>query len=232
MNILALDTSTEACSAALAMGDTISERFEIAPRGHSQLILPMLHALLQEAGITLSAIDAIAFGCGPGAFTGLRIAAGIAQGVAFGASLPVIPVSSLAALAQGATTKTGAKKILAAIDARMGEVYWGAYQCADNGLVELHGCEGVYAPEQIPLPEGEKWFGAGSGWETYGTDLQTRLSNLLTGYESDHYPHAADVARLGMESFKQGITVSAELALPVYLRNEVAWKKLDKVVPG
>ena len=223
MNILALDTSTEACSAALAMGDNIVERFELAPRGHSQLILPMLDALLHDAGITLSAIDAIAFGCGPGAFTGLRIAAGIAQGVAFGADLPVIPVSSLAALAQGASAKTGAQKILAAIDARMGEVYWGAYQYAENGLVQLYGCEGVYAPNQVPLPESEEWFGAGSGWETYGADLQQHLSSVLTGYESAHYPHAADVARLGVENFKQGMAVCAEQAMPVYLRNEVAW---------
>ncbi|MEO5702310.1 MAG: tRNA (adenosine(37)-N6)-threonylcarbamoyltransferase complex dimerization subunit type 1 TsaB [Gammaproteobacteria bacterium] len=232
MNILALDTSTEACSAALAMSGSISERFEFAPRAHSLLILPMLDALLLDAGITLAAIDAIAFGCGPGSFTGLRIAAGIAQGVAFGADLPVVPVSSLAALAQGASAKTGAQKILAAIDARMGEIYWGAYQCAENGLVQLQACEGVHAPGQVPLPEGKAWLGAGSGWETYGAILQLRLSNLLTGYESDYYPHAGDVACLAEEYFKQGLAVTAEQAVPVYLRNEVAWKKMDKATPG
>lgn len=232
MNILALDTSTEACSAALAIRESISERFELAPRSHSLLILPMLDALLAEAGIRLSQVDAVAFGCGPGSFTGLRIAAGIAQGVAYGADLPVVPVSSLAALAQGASTKTGARKILAAIDARMGEVYWGAYQCDTNGLVQLHACEGVYSPDQVPLPDGQDWFGAGSGWGIYGAVLQRRLSNLLKEYGSDHYPHAGDIARLGAESFKQGLAVSAEQAMPVYLRNEVAWKKLRKATPG
>lgn len=232
MNILALDTSTEACSAALLIGDNISERFELAPRGHSLLILPMLDDLLSEAGITLAAIDAIAFGCGPGSFTGLRIAAGIAQGVAYGADLPVVPVSSLAALAQGASVKTGAQKILAAIDARMAEVYWSAYQRGETGLVQLQDCEGIHAPEQVPLPETGGWLGAGSGWETYGAVLHMRLANLLLGYESDHYPHAADVARLGAEGFRQGMAVSAEQAMPVYLRNEVAWKKTAKAVPG
>lgn len=225
MNILALDTSTEACSAALAMGASISERFEIAPRGHSLLILPMLDALLAEAGIGLAQIDAVAFGCGPGSFTGVRIAVGIAQGVAFGADLPVVPVSSLAALAQGAHVKTGAQRVLAAIDARMGEVYWGAYECDVDGLMCLRENEGVYKPDMVPLPEGKEWFGAGSGWKMYGAVLHAHLPHLLKRYESEHYPHARDVARLGEKNFKQGLAVSAENAMPVYLRNEVAWKK-------
>ena len=232
MNILALDTSTEACSAALMIGESVSELFELAPRGHSQLILPMLDALLAEADISLAQIDAVAFGCGPGSFTGLRIAAGIAQGVAFGADLPVVAISSLAALAQGAFKKTNAHNILASIDARMGEVYWGAYQCDADGLVQLHECEGVYAPDQVPLPGAADWFGAGSGWQNYGTILQVRLANFLKGYEADHYPCASDVACLGAAIFKQGKAVSAEQAMPVYLRNEVAWKKLDKAAPG
>jgi len=225
MNILALDTSTEACSAALAMGTSISERFEIAPRGHSLLILPMLDDLLAEAGIGLAQIDAVAFGCGPGSFTGLRIAAGIAQGVAFVADLPVMAVSSLAALAQGANTKTGAQRVLAAIDARMGEVYWGAYECDSAGLMSLREPEGVYTPNQVPLPAGKEWFGAGSGWKTYGAVLHAHLPHLLQRYESEHYPHAREVARLGEKYFNQGLAVSAEDAMPVYLRNEVAWKK-------
>lgn len=228
MNILALDTSTEGCSAALVMGASISERFVLAPRDHSLLILPMLDALLAEAGIGLTQIDAVAFGCGPGSFTSVRIAVGIAQGIAYGADLPVIAVSSLAALAQSANTKTGARRVLAAIDARMGEVYWGAYECDSAGLMSLRETEGVYTPRLVPFPEGKEWFGAGSGWKTYGAVLHEHLQHLLQRYESEHYPRARDVARLGEKYFNQGLAVSAEHAMPVYLRNEVAWKKSAK----
>ena len=226
MNILAFDTSTEACSAAISVSGEISERFEIAAREHSKLILPMLDTLLAEAGITLAQIDAIAFGCGPGSFTGVRIAAGIAQGVAFGADLPVVPVSSLAALAQGAYRDTTATHVLAALDARMGEVYWGAYEYDHHGIMILSGDEGVYPPDQAPIPAEHKWFGTGSGWAAYGAILQTRLTGLLTTCETHRYPHARDIAVLGAEKFKQGSSVKADDAVPVYLRNEVAWKKV------
>lgn len=225
MNILALDTSTQACSAALSITGVIHERFELAPRRHAQLILPMLDSLLGEVGFTLANIDAIAFGCGPGSFTGLRIAAGIAQGIAFGANLPVVPVSSLAALAQGAHRKTGASRVLAALDARMGEVYWGAYECDARGIMMLQGNAGVYLPAQVSAPTGCGWLGVGSGWDTYGADLLARLSASISGYQIDYYPHARDIAFLGEELFRQGANVNAAAALPVYLRNEVAWKK-------
>ncbi|HLA75288.1 MAG TPA: tRNA (adenosine(37)-N6)-threonylcarbamoyltransferase complex dimerization subunit type 1 TsaB [Gammaproteobacteria bacterium] len=224
MKILALDTSTEACSAALSINGEISERFELAPRGHSQLILPMLNDLLREAGLALAQIDAVAFGCGPGSFTGLRIAAGVTQGIAFGADLPVIPISSLAALAQGAHRETGVANILAAIDARMGEVYWAAYQCT-NGLMQLIGDEGVFAPDKVPVPESGMWHGIGSGWGAYGDALQHRLSDILGTCHADRYPRARDVALLAADKFSRGQTIGAEQALPVYLRNEVAWKK-------
>lgn len=225
MKLLAIDTSTEACSAALSIAGEVHERYEIAPRGHTQLILPMVETLLSDAGLTLSKLDALAFGCGPGSFTGVRIAASVAQGLAFGANLPVVPVSSLAALAQGSYADKGAQRVLAAIDARMNEVYWGAYQCDDDGLMRLQGIEWLAAPEDVPLPEAEAWFGAGSGWESYADILQGRLSGIADGYEATRYPRARDVARLGCDGFKRGLAITAEHALPVYLRNEVAWKK-------
>ena len=142
MILLALETATEACSAALAVDGDIRERFEVAPRGHSELILPMVDELMAEADISIEQVDAIAFGRGPGAFTGLRIAVGVTQGIAFGADLPVVPVSTLAALAQGSESNS----VLAAIDARMDEVYWGAYQRSSAGLMTLCGEEAVIPP--------------------------------------------------------------------------------------
>ncbi|MDI9229458.1 tRNA (adenosine(37)-N6)-threonylcarbamoyltransferase complex dimerization subunit type 1 TsaB, partial [Serratia bockelmannii] len=137
--ILALDTATEACSAALLNQQQIYARFEIAPRDHTQRILPLVQELLQVQQLELTALDALAFGRGPGSFTGVRIGIGIAQGLALGANLPMIGVSSLATMAQGAWRLTGATRVLAAIDARMGEVYWAEYQRDANG--EWQGAE-------------------------------------------------------------------------------------------
>ena len=221
MILLALETATEACSAALAIDGDIRERFEVAPRGHSQLILPMVDELMAEAELSIEQVDAIAFGRGPGAFTGLRIAVGVTQGIAFGASLPVVPVSTLAALAQGCESN----RVLAAIDARMGEVYWGAYQRNSKGQMVLCGEESVIAPGQIPLPEKDGWFGVGTGWGSYSALLTERCGSQLDGWNGENLPHAADVARLGIAGFDAGDATSAELAMPVYLRNQVAWKK-------
>ncbi|HED40783.1 MAG TPA: tRNA (adenosine(37)-N6)-threonylcarbamoyltransferase complex dimerization subunit type 1 TsaB, partial [Chromatiales bacterium] len=143
MKLLAIDTATEACSAALSINGEISERYEIAPRQHATLILPMIDSLLSEAGITLAQMDAIAFGRGPGAFTGVRIGVGVVQGLAFSIERPVVPVSSLAAMAYGAMAKFNATNVLAGIDARMGEVYWGAYQRSSDGGMREVGEESV-----------------------------------------------------------------------------------------
>ena len=133
MRILAIDTATEACSAALWNDGTLSAHFEICPREHTQRILPLVQEVLAESGTTLTELDALAFGRGPGSFTGVRIGIGIAQGLALGAELPMIGVSTLATMAQGAWRKTGATRVLAAIDARMGEVYWAEYQRDEQG---------------------------------------------------------------------------------------------------
>lgn len=222
MKILALETATEACSAALYIDAEIRERFEIAPRGHSELILPMLESLLVEADISLQQVDALAFGRGPGAFTGVRIGVGVAQGVAFGADLPVLPISTLAALAQA----TDAARVLAAIDARMDEVYWGRYQRDDRGLMRLQGEECVAAPAATPTVSGEDWLGAGSGWGVYGDSLRMRHAGRVSVLAPEVLPRAAAISQLGAAAFAAGETVSAEQALPVYLRDKVTWKKI------
>lgn len=218
MKLLALDTSTDACTAAVWVDGAVHEQFEFVQQ--SVRILPMVDAVLAEAGIALKQLDAIAFGRGPGSFTGLRIAAGVVQGLAFGADLPVVPVSSLAALAQG----QNAARVLAAFDARIQQVYWGAYVRNAHGIVESQGEEGVYAPERIPLPEGVGWLGAGSGWDQYADALVTRLGARVTEWRKQGFPRARDVAELGAEGFKNGHAVAPELALPVYLRDNVAVK--------
>jgi len=222
MKILALETATEACSAALNIDGEIRERFEIAPRGHSELILPMLESLLAEADISLRQVDALAFGRGPGAFTGVRIGVGVAQGVALGADLPVVPISTLAALAQA----SGAGRVLAAIDARMDEVYWGCYVRDENGRVALQGEECVVAPADTPPVEGEGWLGAGSGWGVHGEVLHQRHAGQVSTQDPRALPRAAAVSQLAVAAHAAGAAVSAEQALPVYLRDKVTWQKI------
>ena len=221
MKLLAIDTSTEACSAALGIDDRIISRYELAPRKHAEIILPMIDSLLGDAGLTFSQLDALSFGRGPGSFTGLRIAAGVIQGIAFGTDLPVVAVSSLAALAQGAGRKLGVNKVLAGFDARMHEVYWSMYQIDSTGLARLCGDEMVCKPDCIPLPEDSGWTGVGSAWHEYDDILQGRLGEKLSSWHKDSYPQAFDIVSLGMDGFRQGRSVSAEHAIPVYLRDSV-----------
>jgi tRNA threonylcarbamoyladenosine biosynthesis protein TsaB len=219
MKLIALDTATEVCTVALWLDGEVLERFEPGAR-HSERILPMVDALLAEAGLALTQIDALAFGRGPGSFTGLRIGAGIAQGLAFGADLPVVPVSSLAALAQG----VDAAQVLAAIDARMQQVYWAMFRRQADGLVQASGDERVAAPAAVPLPIEDGWVGAGSGWDRYEPALAARLGGRLRQWHPGRFPLARDVARLGCSLLARGQAVPAELALPVYVRDDVAKK--------
>ncbi|MCC6135740.1 MAG: tRNA (adenosine(37)-N6)-threonylcarbamoyltransferase complex dimerization subunit type 1 TsaB [Candidatus Contendobacter sp.] len=218
MKLLALDTATEACSAAVWIDGAVLERYELAPRRHAALILPMLQAVLAEAGLSMKQLDAIAVGRGPGAFTGVRIAIGIAQGIAFAADLPVAPISTLAALALGTAREFGHSHIAAALDARMGEVYWGTY-AATGDTVELLGEERCCPATLVTAPPGD-WFGTGSGWLTYPEALAQRL--MAQGWQGDRYPHAGDVAWLASDPARRSNWVSADQALPVYLRNQVA----------
>lgn len=223
LKILALDTSTEACSAALLYNNQIIERFELAPRQHTALILPMLEALLAQAGMILSQLDALAFGCGPGSFTGVRVAASVVQGMAFAADLPVVPVSTLRALAQGAYREHGAEHVLSSIDAYMKEVYWGVYRLHNKHMLAVVP-DSVCAPEQVLLNATEKkWLGVGSGWDSYAEILQGKVNGQLQQWLPQRYPQARDIAELAVLDYQQNKAVSAELALPVYLRDP-NWK--------
>lgn len=229
MKILAIDTATEACSAALYFDAEITLRFRVESRGHSELILPMMEELLSEAGIALTALDALAFGRGPGSFTGVRIATGVVQGAAFGADLPVVPVSTLAALAQRRYREQGEKKLLPAYDARMQELYWGCYRIGDNGLAYPQIDNMLVHPDTVDLPAGEGWVGIGSGWTSYGLTLRNRLGSSLAGLDGELLCSAWDIALLGAAGFEAGDALPAELALPVYLRDKVAVKQRPRV---
>lgn len=221
MKLLALDTSGDACSAALFVDGVVSQRLEREPRRHGELILGMLQGLLGEAGLSLQGLAAVAFGRGPGSFTGVRIAVAVAQGVAFGAGLPTVPVSTLAALAQGAWRRSGHRRILAALDARMGEVYWGCYQIGPEGVMVATGEESVCPPEQVPLPRGGGWWGAGPGWSVHEPVLRERIGAVLEGLDPGAICEAQDIVRLAAVSVSKGELTPPELAQPVYLRDRV-----------
>ncbi len=225
MRILALDTATEACSAAALTPAGLASRYLELDRGHSEHILAMVDAVLSEAGLALADLDAVAFGRGPGAFTGARLAASVAQGLAFGAGLRVVPVSDLRALAQRALDAApSARSVVACADARMKEVYWACYRRGAGGLAEPCGeDERVGAPETVSLP-GEMTppvHGVGRGFLTY-PQLAARLAGELAALHADLLPRADEVARLAAVELAAGRSVAAEDALPTYLRNDVA----------
>ncbi len=221
MKILALDTATEACSAALYIDGDIQERFEIAPRVHTKLLLPMIDALMAEAELKPQQLDAIAFGCGPGSFTGVRIATGVMQGIAYGADLPVVPVSTLAAISQACLQKTTHDTIFTAVDARMSEIYWAVYQRDAQGYAELIGAEKVQPASDIDALA-LTGYGIGSGFQQYESVLSEKLDKQLIAYDADYLPRSADIALLASVAVKRNQTVSVEQAMPVYLRNKVA----------
>ena len=224
VKILAFDTSADSCSVALNLDGQIFSRFEHAPRRHTELLLPMIDGALLEAQVELKNLDALAFGRGPGSFTGVRIATGVAQGIAFGADLPVAPVSTLAALALRSFREEGERRILAAFDARMSEVYWGGFIIDSNDWPQLQGQESVSPPNAVSMPEGSDWHGAGEGWKVYGDELQARVGENVS-MSPELKCRADEIALIGGDMFLAGDVVTAEQALPVYLRDEVAWKK-------
>lgn len=221
MKILALDTATEACSAALLIDGALRERFEIAPRAHARLLLPMLEGLLDEAGLRPAQLDAVAFGRGPGSFTGVRIAASVAQGIAFAADLPVAPVSTLAALAWPVLQSQAEVQVFAAIDARMGEIYCAAYGRADGAALRALSEEQVTPAAAVCVPAGAAWYGVGSGWAVYEAMLRPHFGASLQACDAQALPHAAAIAALAALDVAAGRTLPAEQALPVYLRNKV-----------
>lgn len=236
--ILALDTSTDACSVALNVDGRVTGRFELAARSHTQRLLPMVDELLEECHSSLEDLSAIAFGRGPGSFTGLRIGLGVVQGLAFARRLPVIPVSTLAALAAGYWRRNpgaAARPVLSALDARMEEVYWGLYaQRPDQPSPAPLLDEQVMAPskvvDSISVWAGEGLAikglvdGVGPGW--HYPALQTVQPHSL---ELEAYPDAEDIAHLALEIYQQGGAVPVHEAQPVYLRDTVSWKKRTRI---
>ena len=219
MKILALDTSTEYCSVALWRDGAVDARDEHAGQRHSQRLLPMVDELLRHHGLDVKDLDGIAFGEGPGSFTGLRIACGVTQGLAFGAGIAVVGVSTLLALAEAVR----AERAVCCIDARMGEIYHAAYARNGTKWEPVH-APGLYAPAAAPpLPEGW-WTGCGSGFAAHGAALQHRYAGQLSAIMPDVFPHARDIVRLAAREFEAGRAVSAEQAVPVYIRDKVALK--------
>ncbi len=229
MKLLAIETATESCSAALLVNDEVNCLSEIAPRRHNEIILSMCEHVLAQGQISLSQLDAIAFGRGPGAFTGVRLAASVTQGIALGQDLPVVPVSSLAALAQAAFETVQAAQALPCIDARMQEIYYGLYKLGDNHVMNLVGEEKVAPANQIELDVGDDCYGVGSGWGPYAGDLQHAIGKKLA-FKEKVFPQAEYVAKLGKVAYEQDNYVSAIEALPVYLRDNVAEKPKNKMV--
>lgn len=217
MKLLVLDTSTEYCSAALWLDGQIRARRVLAGQRHSSLLLPMVDELLRESGISLRQLDGIGYGAGPGSFTGLRIACAVTQGLAFGADLPVVGVSTLESMAEQA----GADHVLTVLDARMAEVYWAAYQRGGAGwrcVVEPQ----LALPASVTVPEGDSWVGAGNGFVVLGEVLRPRLAVRLARIDDTLMPDAAAMAPLAARAFERGEGVDAALAAPIYLRDKVA----------
>ncbi|ORU94071.1 MAG: tRNA threonylcarbamoyladenosine biosynthesis protein TsaB [Cycloclasticus sp. symbiont of Bathymodiolus heckerae] len=227
MKILAIETATEACSAALLINGEVIDRFRIAPREHGDLILSMVDELLLEADIKLQNLDALAFGRGPGSFTGVRMATGVIQGLAFATQLPVAAVSTLAALAQQAIEQSSAKTVYAALDARMGEVYWCEYLKV-NGVLEAVSKERVIDPTAIRVEQGQSAVAIGHGWATYEKELRSVVDSSDLTVWADRLPAAKEVALLAASMVENKETVNAENALPVYLRDNVAKKKAQQ----
>ncbi len=224
--ILAIETATEACSVALLHAGKTLQRFEHRPQAQADLILPMIDSVLAEADLRTRDLDAVAYGCGPGSFTGLRIAAAVTQGIAVVAELPVIPVSTLAVIAQGIYREHGHTRVIAAIDARMQEIYWGYYQL-ENGLMAPVGAEQVSPPDAISVPAtGEVWSGACSGWRAYPEVLQARLGSMLGAVYPQFWPRALHMLEFAESLWSRKQAVDADAAIPVYLRNNVAQPKV------
>lgn len=227
MKLLAIDTATEACSVALWLDGAIYERYELTGREHSRLLPAMLHGLVAECGIDLSQIDCIASGVGPGSFAGVRIGVGFVKGLALGLDCPVVPVSSLAMLAQGAIRLHGAEHVLAAIDARMNEVYFCRYAAVD-GLAAAQGEALVSPPAALALQAEGAYAAIGSGWKTHLEALRERTGARLEPLDGEALPHARDALPLAQREFADGRAIGAGELLPVYLRNRVALTKVEQ----
>jgi len=217
LNILALDTSTEYCSVALWCDGVVDYRDAAAGQAHSRMLLPMIDQLLRSRELTLAHVDGIAFGHGPGSFTGLRIACGVSQGLAFGRNLQVVGISTLFAIAEAAHSE----RVVCCLDARMGEIYHAAYERTGAAWRTVHEAS-LCAPQVAPLlPEGA-WTACGGGFPAHEAALKKRYAGRLSQVRADLYPHAREIAVLGAREFERGNAMSPDQALPMYLRDKVA----------
>lgn len=224
--ILAIDTSTDACSVAIWNQGEILTSYEVRPREHAQRILPMVQQALAEGEIVLSQIDVLAFGRGPGSFTGIRIGISVAQGLALGADLPLLGLSTLKTIAQGAWRISHAERILAAIDARMGEVYWGQFERQkDSSWHENEREEMITFSEALKRLRGLRgiWARAGTGWQMYPDLVSESAFSVYDG--KILFPQAEDMLSLALLAWKQGLALAVENVKPIYLHNKVTWKK-------
>lgn len=224
MNLLALDTSSEACSVALAAGERRIERHAVEPRAHTRLLVPMIREVLADGGLDIPALHAIVLGNGPGSFIGMRIAASVAQGLAHGAALPVVPVSSLACVAAEALESGAAGAVIVAQDARMGELYVAAFRRGDDGLplalgeTRLHPAD---APLELPLAPGTPWLAAGEGWQRH-PQLSSRVTPAAAGQSEAMLPRAIFLLELGRRAFLAGEALPPASLEPAYVRSRVA----------
>lgn len=215
--LLAFETATAACSVALWLNGAITQRFEIAPQRHSDILLNLVDELLSDAQINLRNLDAIAFGSGPGSFMGVRIATGVAQGIAYGIDLPVIPVSTLQALAQAAYQKINSEQVIVGWDARMNSIYWGVYQVDTKRIMQEIIGDHMDHPMDIEFPKG-KSIGVGNAWSVYKSSLPPDFQFI----KEDIYPDATSVALIAQQKFKQGSVLLPKKAEPTYIREKVA----------
>ncbi len=224
MKILAIETSTEFCSVALWQDGVVSQKIEQVGQKHSEILLAMLDSVLQEAGIKLAQLDGIAYGMGPGSFTGVRIACGVTQGLALGANLPVIGICTLQALAQ----TSGQEKVIAALDARMAEVYFAVYE-KHAGEWQTVCAPCLCLPQNTPEVTGEGWHGAGSGFSAHGEVLQARYVGQISNIDMACVPQASAIVQLAAPLFAAGLGMDAALAMPLYLRDKVALKTSERL---
>lgn len=223
VNLIALETSTEYCSLAVARGAQVFERSFHAGQRHSEFALPVLRELLQQAALDMHGIDGIAYGAGPGSFTGLRIACGIAQGLALARNLPLAGIGSLLALAEDC----GAGKVIACLDARMGEVYHGVYRKSGGKWIEMY-APALYQPDSVPQVEGGDWIACGSGFRVHAAALTRCYAGRISRTRADAIPNAAAMLRLAREVFAAGQGVDAAAAAPLYVRDKVALKTRER----
>jgi tRNA threonylcarbamoyladenosine biosynthesis protein TsaB len=217
VNLVALDTSSEWCTAALSLDGRTLVREERAGQRHSELILPMIDALLGEAGVSIRQLDGVAFGAGPGSFTGLRIACGVAQGLAFAAGLPVAAVGTLECLAEASDEA----RVVSALDARMGEVYIAAFE-RGHGVWRIVSEPVLCRPPQAPALAGQ-WVGCGGGFAAHGEALAQRYAGQLSHVRTELFPHAREVAAIGARALARGEGMDPALAAPLYIRDKVAF---------